>query len=169
MAETMSIHTLQTTQILHTDLATAWEFFSNPQNLSRITPAHLNFKIISTLPPRIHPGMMIEYRVHPLLGIPMTWLTEITHVADQHRFVDEQRVGPYRMWHHEHTFRALDSQRVEMTDKVTYIVPFGLLGDLVHPIIVRPQLDQIFRYREKVVTQIFGPPTTTTEPALTTA
>jgi ligand-binding SRPBCC domain-containing protein len=102
--------------------------------------------------------MMIEYRVHPLLGIPMTWLTEITHVEDRQYFVDEQRVGPYKMWHHEHHFRQLDEQRIEMTDKVTYIVPFGILGDLVHPIIVRPQLSHIFSYREKVVAEIFSSP-----------
>jgi ligand-binding SRPBCC domain-containing protein len=150
------IHRLETTQILATSLDRAWDFFSDPRNLSRITPPELDFTILTDLPPRIHAGMMIEYRVRPLLGIPVRWLTEITHVEPGVRFIDEQRVGPYRMWHHEHHFRALDAGRVEMLDRVTYVLPFAPFGDLAHPIIVRPQLRKIFAFREKAVGGIFG-------------
>ena len=149
------IHVLQSSQIISASLERAWDFFSDPRNLSRITPPHLDFKVLTALPERIHPGMMIEYRVRPLLGIPVRWLTEITHVEQGKFFVDEQRIGPYRIWHHEHHFKPLDSGRIEMMDKVTYVLPFGPIGNLVHPFIVKPQLAKIFAFREKVVNEIF--------------
>ena len=152
----MAIHTLETRQIIKATLAEAWDYFSNPANLARITPCDLGFKIISTLPGRVHEGMMIEYRVTPLFGIPMTWLTEISHVRDQEYFVDEQRVGPYAIWHHEHHFKDLGGGQVEMRDKVTYVPPFGVLGEIVHPFIIKPQLDKIFAYREQAVNKQFG-------------
>ena len=151
----MGVHTLKTTQVLRATLDQAWDFFSNPKNLARITPKELDFTVLSELPERIYPGLMIEYRVRPLLGIPMRWLTEISHVEPGRYFVDEQRVGPYRMWHHEHHFRALGDGRIEMTDRVTYIVPFGPLGELVHPWLVKPQLDKIFTHRQHVVGELF--------------
>ena len=133
----------------------AWDFFSDPRNLAKITPPELDFTILTELPERIHPGMMIEYRVRPLLGIPVRWLTEITQVEPGKFFVDEQRIGPYRIWHHEHHFRALDDGRIEMTDRVTYVLPFSPLGDLFHPFLVKPQLAKIFTFREKAVGEIF--------------
>lgn len=149
------IHTLRTTQILNTSIDTAWEFFSNPANLSKITPPELNFTVLTETPAKIYPGLMISYKVHPLLGIPMRWLTEITQVEEGKFFVDEQRVGPYRIWHHEHHFKALEDGRVEMRDIVTYVLPFGILGNLVHPFLVKPQLAKIFGFREKVVNELF--------------
>ena len=101
---------------------------------------------------------MIEYRVRPLLGIPVRWLTEITHVETGKLFVDEQRIGLYRIWHHEHHFTPLDAGQIEMTDRVTYVLPFGPLGDLVHPFLVQPQLAKIFAFREKAVNELFGAP-----------
>ena len=101
-------------------------------------------------------GMMIEYRVTPVAGIPMTWLTEISHVKENEFFVDEQRVGPYAIWHHEHHFKDLGDGRVEMRDKITYVPPFGLLGELVHPFLIKPQLDRIFAHREKAANELFG-------------
>ncbi len=104
----------------------------------------------------MHPGLMIEYRVRPLLGIPLTWLTEITHVDEPHSFVDEQRIGPYRIWHHEHSFTDAGDGTVTMRDKVTYVLPFGPLGDLVHPFLVEPQLRRIFDFRKEAVQNLFA-------------
>ncbi len=152
----MPVHTLERTQIIRASLTTAWDFFSSPRNLEKITPPALGFKILSELPETMYPGMMIHYRVRPLLGIPVIWVTEITHVEDQRFFVDEQRVGPYRMWHHEHHFRELGDGRIEMHDRVTYQLPFGWLSEPIHALIVKPQLQSIFGYREKVVSEMFG-------------
>lgn len=149
------VHTIHSSQILRSSMERAWDFFSDPRNLAKITPPELDFKILTELPDRIHPGMMIEYRVRPLLGIPVRWLTEITHVEPGKYFVDEQRIGPYRIWHHEHHFRQLDSGQIEMTDRVTYVLPFSPLSDLIHPFLVRPQLAKIFAYREKAVNELF--------------
>lgn len=149
------VHVLETSQIIRASIARAWDFFSNPLNLAKITPPELDFTIFTALPERVYPGMMIEYRVRPLLGIPARWVTEITHVEPEKFFVDEQRIGPYRIWHHEHQFRELDGGRVEMKDRVTYVLPFGPLGNLVHPFLVKPQLAKIFAFREKAVTELF--------------
>ena len=152
----MAIHTLQSRQVLKASLQQAWDFFSSPRNLARITPPEMGFSILSELPERMFAGMMIEYKVTPLFGIPLTWLTEISHVKEREFFVDEQRVGPYALWHHEHHFRDLGDGRVEMHDQVTYVPPFGVLGELVHPFIIKPQLDRIFAYRDKAVNELFG-------------
>ena len=152
----MGIHVLNTTQIIAASLDECWAFFSDPRNLAKITPPELDFRVLSELPPKVHPGMMIEYRVRPLFGIPFTWLTEITHVGEPRYFVDEQRVGPYALWHHEHWFRALEDGRTEVRDCVHYIVPFGPLGELVRPFLVEPQLQKIFRFRNEAVAQIFA-------------
>ncbi len=152
----MAIHVLRSTQIIPVPLEECWAFFSNPRNLAKITPPALDFQVLSELPPEVYPGMMIEYRVRPLLGIPVTWLTEITHVEKPHRFVDEQRVGPYAIWHHEHFFTALGDGRTEIRDVVHYVLPFGWLGNLAHPLLVTPQLAKIFAFREKAVRELFG-------------
>ncbi len=99
--------------------------------------------------------MMIEYRVRPLFGIPVRWVTEITHVNPQESFVDEQRVGPYRIWHHEHHFKQLSPTRTEMADRVTYALPFPPFGEVAHGFLVRPQIEKIFAFREKTVAGIF--------------
>ena len=151
----MGIHVLTSSQIIRTGIGRAWDFFSDPRNLAKITPPELDFTILSALPERVHAGLMIEYRVRPLLGIPVRWLTEITHVEQGKFFVDEQRIGPYRIWHHEHHFKALDDERTEITDRVTYVLPYGPLGDLVHPFLVKPQLAKIFAFREKAVGEMF--------------
>ena len=152
----MPIHVIRSTQIVPASVEECWAFFADPRNLAKITPPELDFQTLGELPPAIHPGLMIEYRVRPLFGIPLTWLTEITHVDEPRRFVDEQRVGPYAIWHHEHTFTALEGGRTEMRDLVHYVLPFGLLGNLAHPFLVRPALKKIFAYREKAVGERFG-------------
>jgi ligand-binding SRPBCC domain-containing protein len=151
----MPIHVLEQSQDVPGTLTACWDFFSDPRNLARITPPELGFQVISSLPPRIHPGMMIQYRVRPLFGIPLTWLTEITHVDEPRSFIDEQRIGPYKIWHHEHTFIDSGNGVVTMRDKVTYVLPFGPLGDIVHPFIVAPQLRRIFDFRTQAVSSIF--------------
>ena len=155
----MPVHTLERIQVFPATLAQAWEFFSSPRNLERITPKALDFQILSDLPPRMYAGMMIRYRVRPLLGIPLTWVTEITHIEEGVRFVDEQRVGPYRMWHHEHHFRELDGGRIEMLDRVTYQLAGGWLSEPVHALVVRSQLAKIFEFRTEAVSRLFPVPT----------
>ncbi len=151
----MPVHTLERTQTIRASIRAAWDFFSNPRNLEKITPPSLGFNILSELPEKMYPGMFIRYRVRPLLGIPLTWVTEITQVDDGRYFIDEQRVGPYRMWHHEHHFRDLGDGRIELIDRVTYQLPFGWLSEPVHALVVKPQLAAIFAYREKVTSKIF--------------
>ncbi len=151
----MAIHSLHATQVIRASAGAAWDFFSNPRNLPRITPPALAFQVLSEVPERMHPGLMIQYRVRPLFGVPMTWLTEITHVREGEYFVDEQRVGPYAIWHHEHHFKDLGDGRTEMRDLVTYVPPFGVLGELVHPFLIGPKIEEIFAYRRKVVETLF--------------
>lgn len=155
----MPIHVFRSTMAVSARPEVCWEFFSDPRNLAEITPAHLDFRVLGELPAAIYPGLMIEYRVRPLFGLPMTWLTEITHVDPLRRFVDEQRVGPYAIWHHEHTFTPLEGGRTEIRDVVHYVLPLGWLGNLAHPFLVAPALREIFAFREKVVRERFPDPT----------
>ncbi|MBP2678566.1 MAG: hypothetical protein H6Q82_1631 [Deltaproteobacteria bacterium] len=136
-------------------LQDAWAFFSDPRNLPRITPPWLSFEVLSELPARMHPGLLIEYRVRPLWGVPVKWVTEITRVAEPFLFVDEQRRGPYRHWRHEHRFRAVDGG-VEMEDEVIYRLPGGPFGRLAQRLLVRKRVEAIFEYRRQAVERIFG-------------
>jgi ligand-binding SRPBCC domain-containing protein len=153
----MPVHTLHRKLQLPTTREKAWAFFSDPGNLSKITPPAMGLQVLTTdLPPKIHAGMMIAYRITPLAGIPMTWLTEITHLREGEYFVDEQRTGPYALWHHEHIFRDAPGGAVEMEDRITYMLPFKWLGELVLGWKVRSDLKRIFDHREKVVREVFG-------------
>jgi ligand-binding SRPBCC domain-containing protein len=145
----MPIYQLERSQTVSLGIEGCWRFFSDPRNLEKVTPASMNFTVKSKLPAEVYPGLMIEYTVSPLLGIPLTWLTEIVQVDPPDRFVDEQRRGPYRLWRHEHTFRALPDGGTEVHDLVTYVPPFGPLGALLNRLVVRPQLEQIFNYRRE--------------------
>lgn len=150
------VYSLKTVQQIPISLPDAWDFFSKPDNLKEITPSNLGFHIISKHHGnRMYQGQIIEYKVSPLLGIPLYWMTEITHVEDQQFFVDEQRFGPYSLWHHQHHFKAVDGG-VEMTDIVHYKLPLWILGDIANAIMVRSQLRQIFDYRFTAVEQRFG-------------
>jgi ligand-binding SRPBCC domain-containing protein len=145
-----------TIQKIPVTLEKAWSFFSKPDNLSSITPSELDFKIISVYQGQeMYPGQIIEYKVRPLLGIPVYWMTEITHVEKGKYFVDEQRFGPYQLWHHQHHFKEIEGG-VEMTDIVHYKIPLGLLGDIAHALFVKRSLENIFKYRYKAVEEIFG-------------
>ena len=138
------------------DLETIWNFVSSPKNLPKITPTYMNFNITSKdLKDDMYPGMLISYTVTPVLGIPMSWLTEITHVSDKKYFVDEQRYGPYAMWHHQH-FIEPHKDGILMTDIVTYKMPLGILGRLAHWLFVKRQLNSIFNYRFQKMEEIFN-------------
>ncbi len=149
-------YSLKTVQNIPISLDAAWDFFSSPANLKEITPSNLGFQIVSKYHgEKMYPGQIIEYIVKPILGIPLYWMTEITHVEDKKYFVDEQRFGPYTMWHHQHHFRAVDGG-VEMTDIVHYKLPLWILGDIANTIMVKNQLKGIFDYRFEAVEQRFG-------------
>jgi len=151
----MKIYNLKTIQRLPITIEKAWDFFSSPINLSKITPDSMGFTTTSPVPEKMYPGLIITYTVKPLLGIKVNWMTEITHVNKPFYFVDEQRAGPYKIWHHEHHFREIDGG-VEMEDIVHYVLPFGIIANMVHPIIVKPQLNKIFSYRSEILMSMFG-------------
>ena len=148
------MYQLKTKQFVKTDMATCWDFFSDPKNLSKITPQSMGFIVRTELPDKMYEGLMIEYTISPMLGIPMNWITEIKTVKNHSFFVDEQRKGPYRIWHHEHHFKEVEGG-VEMTDIVSYELPLGFLGRLMHPILVKNKLKEIFDYRRQKVDELF--------------
>ncbi len=150
-----ALHRLHRRQRLRVPLEDAWAFFCDPHNLARITPPAMRFTVLRDPGATTFAGQIIEYTVRPLLDIPVHWVTEITHVDAPYFFVDEQRVGPYAFWHHQHRLQPLDGG-VEMEDIVHYRLPFGPLGRLVEPWIVRPQLEQIFDFRRRVLAERFG-------------
>ena len=151
----MKIYTLHTKQNLPISLDEAWAFLSDPKNLKVITPEYMGFKTLSGDDKEMFAGQIIQYIVTPVLGIPMKWVTEITHVIDKKYFVDEQRFGPYALWHHKHFLKEIPGG-VEMEDIVDYKVPMGILGQMVHPILVQPKLKEIFDYRRHKLIELFG-------------
>ncbi|WP_373500416.1 hypothetical protein [Desulfococcus sp.] len=148
------IHTIERTQMLPISATAAWAFFSSPRNLPDITPPWLAFSLTSDPAETMYPGMILTYCLKPLKGVSMCWVSEITHVAEPRFFVDEQRIGPYRLWHHQHFFRETP-EGVEMTDIVHYALKWGLFGDIAHRWIVRKKLDRIFDYRRDRLVEIF--------------
>ena len=151
----MKIYNLQSKQKLPIPVNKAWDFLSSPINLKTITPEYMGFNILSGADRKMYPGQIIQYIVTPLFGIKTKWVTEITHVQENKYFVDEQRFGPYALWHHKHFIRPIDGG-IEMEDIIDYKIPFGLIGQLVHPIIIEPKLKEIFDYRHDKLIEIFG-------------
>lgn len=151
----MTLFTFSVIQKLPISIPKAWDFFSNPKNLERITPPWLALKITSEIPEEVYPGMIITYDVSPFLGIPINWVTEITHIVRPNLFVDEQRFGPYRFWHHKHLFREIPGG-IEMQDIVHYAYRFGVLGRFVGALLVRDRLRDIFGYRHEKLKEFFG-------------
>jgi ligand-binding SRPBCC domain-containing protein len=151
----MKIYKLHAKQNLPISVDKAWSFLSNPENLKVITPDYMGFNIQSGADRPMFAGQIIEYIVTPILGIKTKWVTEITHVVDKEYFVDEQRFGPYTLWHHKHFLKEIDGG-VEMEDLLHYKLPFGFLGQLVHPFLVKPKLDEIFEYRKNKLVELFG-------------
>lgn len=162
----MKIYTLHTKQKLPISVDEAWEFLSNPHNLKTITPEYMGFDIISGADRPMFPGQLIQYIVTPIAGIKTKWVTEITHVKDKEYFVDEQRFGPYALWHHKHFITPIEGG-VEMEDIVDYKLPFGILGQLVHPFLVAPKLQEIFTHRRTKLLAIFGEYSSATAKAAT--
>ena len=151
-----SLHKLLAVQKIPVSLETAWKYFSDPHNLFTITPPALNLKMNSKLfGDEVYPGQVMTYTVKPVLGIPFLWMTEITHVNPMKMFVDDQRKGPYAIWHHEHHFKTIESG-VEITDLIHYQLPFGFLGNLSHGLVVKPKLKEIFKFRYEKICEIFG-------------
>ena len=151
----MKIYTLHAVQKLPISMETAWDFLSNPANLKTITPDYMGFHILKGADRKMYPGQIIQYIVTPIAKIPTKWVTEITHVKELEYFVDEQRFGPYALWHHKHFIKPIEGG-VEMEDIVDYKLPLGVLGQLAHPILVKPKLKEIFDYRKNKLEEIFG-------------
>ena len=151
----MKLYSIQSKQNLPIPIETAWDFIADPKNLGVITPESMRFQTISGDDRKIFSGQIIHYSIQPIFRIKMQWVTEIKHAEDKKFFVDEQRFGPYAFWHHKHFLREIPGG-VEMEDVVHYMVPMGFLGRLVHPLLVRPKLDQIFEFRKRKLVEFFG-------------
>ncbi len=152
----MAVHSLKTVQLIPVPVAEAWPFFADPANLAAITPSYLDFTVVSHHSGNtMYAGQIIEYTIKPLFGVRLYWMTEITHVVPEQYFVDEQRFGPYSLWHHQHHFRPVEGG-VEMTDIVHYKMPVGVAGRFANRLFVRRQLHGIFTYRFNKVEERFG-------------
>ncbi|RYZ96138.1 MAG: hypothetical protein EOP47_24465 [Sphingobacteriaceae bacterium] len=154
----MKTYTLKWEQDIPVSLDKAWDFFSSPINLAKITPGGMGFRITSdfTESTQMYEGMLISYKISPLFGIQMNWTTEITHIGpDKQYFIDEQRFGPYAMWHHEHHFKEIPGG-VRMSDQLVYAIPYGAAGRLANTLLVHNKVKGIFEFREKAVEGLFG-------------
>jgi ligand-binding SRPBCC domain-containing protein len=153
----MKSYQLTFTQSFPKSLPEIWDFFSSPNNLEAITPSDMKFDVMlaPTKMQKMYAGMIITYKVTPLLGIKLNWMTEITQVAHEQYFIDEQRFGPFKFWHHQHHFKAIEGG-VEMTDILTYSLPLGFIGKVVHKFLVRKKLFEIFRFRREKTIELFG-------------
>lgn len=151
------IYTLSVKQKLPVSVEAGWEFLSDPTNLALITPDHMNFEITSDTKKgnKMFEGQIISYRVSLFPGVRMNWVTEITHVLEPRYFVDEQRFGPYKMWHHEHWIEEIEGG-VEILDRVSYKIPLGTIGHLAQWFLVKKQLREIFEYRFYKLNEVFG-------------
>jgi ligand-binding SRPBCC domain-containing protein len=151
----MGFYQFRKEQLLYSDINEVWDFISTPGNLKVITPDYMGFDILTDdLPEKMYPGMIISYRVKPLLGIPVNWVTEITEVAGKRFFVDQQVIGPYAFWHHQHFIEPI-GENVLMKDIVSYKPPFGFLGSIANTLFVRKKIREIFDYRELALKRRF--------------
>ena len=151
----MAFYQFYNTQLISAPVEEVWDFISSPKNLKDITPDYMGFEITSrNLSEKIYPGMIISYTVKPVLGVRVIWITEITHIEEGRYFVDEQRIGPYSIWHHQHFIEPTD-QGVLMTDIVSYSPPLGFLGVLANSIFISRQLKAIFNYRKNILEKRF--------------
>ncbi len=151
----MKLYKKESVQHVNATIEECWAFFSSPKNLQKITPETMGFQITDYDGKSMYPGQIIQYKVSPLAGIKIAWVTEITKVKDKSYFIDEQRFGPYAFWHHKHFFEATENG-VKMTDVVHYGLPLGLLGRIMNTLIVKGKLKEIFAHREKMVNQLFN-------------
>ncbi len=149
------MHHITTEQFIPISIDKAWDFFSNPHNLNLITPRDMSFKIIGDVPEYMYEGMFIQYKIKPMLNISVDWVTEITHIKDQTFFVDEQREGPYKIWHHEHHFKQ-HNNGVLMTDKLYYDIGKGFIGSIAGALFVHKKVKHIFDFRYKKIDELFN-------------
>ncbi|HSG32200.1 MAG TPA: SRPBCC family protein [Thermodesulfobacteriota bacterium] len=152
----MKLYTLNKTQILPIGLCECWNFFSNPSNLEQITPPELGLKVKSETADKMYAGMIIEYDVTPLAGIKQTWVTEITQVDYLNYFIDEQRFGPYKFWHHQHKFKKLSDNTTQAIDIVNYSLPLDPVSRIINNLFISKQLNRIFEFRKQVLEKMFG-------------
>ena len=145
---------LKSELVLPITIQQAWDFFSSPKNLNELTPEDVVFKITSAVPEKMYEGLFITYKVSPLMGIPLDWITEITHINEPYYFVDEQRKGPYRIWHHEHHFKKV-AAGVMMTDLLYYKVGMSFIGTMAEKLFVEKKVNEIFAYRTEKLKKLF--------------
>jgi ligand-binding SRPBCC domain-containing protein len=151
----MAVHRLKDEILIKAPLEEVWSFFANPKNLQKITPDSMGFRHeFEPDAEMVYPGMLLVYKVSPLFGIPLTWVTEITEVEPKKRFVDNQRKGPFGMWHHIHEFEST-SEGTLVRDLLYYKMPFGILGEMVHNLTVKKQTEEMFKFRKKALQEIF--------------
>lgn len=151
----MKIFKIHTKQHLPITIEEGWSFLSNPKNLSTITPDYMKFKITDCDLRSVYQGQIIQYIVRPIMNIPLKWVTEITHVVHEKYFVDEQRFGPYSLWHHKHFIKEVNGG-IEMEDIIHYKIPLGFIGYMMNYLIIKNKLGHIFEYRRKKLNEIFG-------------
>lgn len=151
----MKVYSKKSVQHVNASIEECWAFFSSPRNLQKMTPKTMGFEITDFDGENMYPGQIIQYKVSPLFGIKLIWVTEITIVEEQRYFVDEQRFGPYTLWHHKHFFEPTENG-VKMTDLVHYAIPFGFIGRMMNALVVKNKLNEIFEYRANRVNEIFN-------------
>ena len=152
----MGFYQLYREQVIPATREKVWDFISTPLNLKKITPSYMGFDITSkNLPEKMYEGLIIAYKVSPILGIKLTWVTEITKIIEGEYFIDTQHVGPYDFWHHQHRLTEVPNG-ILMTDIVSYKPPFGILGDVANYFLIKRQLKEIFDYRYNVIEKEFG-------------
>lgn len=153
----MAFYQFKREQLVNTNIDELWDFVSSPRNLKKITPEYMGFDITSdNLNDKAYEGQIISYIVKPLMGIKTTWVTEITNVKDKQYFVDEQRIGPYTMWHHQHILIPQGDNKVLMKDIVSYVPPFGFIGAIANTLVIRKKLEEIFNHRFKVMEELYN-------------
>lgn len=150
------VYHIQRLQNIPAGIDAVWEFIASPGNLAKITPDDMGF-VVTSEPHQgsMYAGQIITYKVSPIAGIKLSWMTEITHVKDMEYFVDEQRFGPYAFWHHQHFIKPI-AGGVEMRDLVHYKIPYGFVGDIVNSLLVKRKLKEIFDFRHKAIEKMFG-------------
>jgi len=150
------MHQFKKKQNIFISVKEAWEFFSQPENLAKITPPNMNFNILSRSDAgEMYPGMIITYKVSPLLNLSVNWVTEISQIKEHKYFIDNQIQGPYKIWHHEHHFKETEIG-TEMRDILFYEVKFGVIGQILHKLFIRKRIEEIFNYREVKIKELFG-------------
>jgi ligand-binding SRPBCC domain-containing protein len=153
----MKVYFFKRQQVLPITLDEAWCFFSSPANLAKITPPGMRFRLdsISGDANEMYEGQLMTYTLNVIPGIDTFWMTEITHVHEPYYFVDEQRFGPYALWNHQHRFREVTGG-IEVTDDLTYALPFGFIGQIANALFVEKQIRQIFDFRREALSRLFS-------------